>query len=245
MSRRKGHSGGSWKVAYADFVTAMMAFFLLMWIMNMVPPETRQVLSTFFQPVADEKGMGGPQVLDAASNTMVPLARGIPNPDPAAEESQRFVIASRLRRIVMENPKLMDASGLSSDETGVLLRVNNNIMFRPGSAQLTPEAKHVMDGVLDVLKQYNMNLLIRGHAAEQEPVGGTLETPWELSGARSAAAASYILSTNEILPTRVRAISYGSTRPLRPDTSTENRLSNGRVEFYFHRPDALNFGSGL
>jgi chemotaxis protein MotB len=242
---RKGHSGGSWKVAYADFVTAMMAFFLLMWILNMVPPETKQILSTYFQPVAPEKGSGGPQVLDMATNTMVSKARGIPNPDKAAEESQRFVIASRLKRMLMEDPKLLEASGLSADETGVLLRVNNSIMFRPGSAQLTAEARRVMVGVLDVLKEYNMHLLVRGHAAEGERAGGPYETDWELSGARAAAAASYVLSGGEIIPTRVRAISYGSTRPLRPATTAENRLSNGRVEFYFHRPDALNFGSGL
>ncbi|GAB6124856.1 OmpA/MotB family protein [Humidesulfovibrio idahonensis] len=245
MARNKGHSGGSWKVAYADFVTAMMAFFLLMWILNMVPPETKQVLSTYFQPVADVKGSGGPQVLDAVSNAMVPQARGIPNPDAATEQSQRFVIASRLKRIIMDDKKLMDASGLSSDETGVLLRVNSDVMFHPGSAQLTPEAKRVLAGVLDVLKEYNMHLLVRGHAAEKENAGGPYETAWELSGARAANAASHVLESGEIIPTRVRAISYGATRPLRPDTSNANRLSNGRVEFYFHRPDALNFGSGL
>jgi chemotaxis protein MotB len=245
MARNRGHGSGSWKVAYADFVTAMMAFFLLMWILNMVPPETKQVLSTYFQPVADVKGSGGPQVLDAVSNTMVPQARGIPNPDTAAEESQRFVIASRLKRMVMANPALMEASGLSSDETGVLLRVNNNVMYHPGSAQLTPEAKRVLVGVLDILKEYNLHLLVRGHAAERENADGIYATAWELSGARAAAAASYVLSGGEIIPTRVRAISYGATRPLRPTTSEQNRLSNGRVEFYFHRPDALNFGSGL
>jgi len=243
---RKGHSGGSWKVAYADFVTAMMAFFLLMWIMNMVPPETRQVLSTYFQPISDERGQGGPEVLqDINSNALTSQTHGIPQPDKAAEQSQRFVIASKLKRIVMEDPQLQDASGLSSDETGVLLRVNNNIMFRAGSAQLTPEAKRVLDGVLDVLKKYNMHLLVRGHAAEQESTGGAFESAWELSGARASAAARFVLSSGDILPTRVRAISYGATRPLRPDTTETNRLSNGRVEFYFHRPDALNFGSGL
>lgn len=242
---RKGHSGGSWKVAYADFVTAMMAFFLLMWILNMVPPETKQVLSTYFQPVAPEKGSGGPQVLDVVSNAMQPQARGIPNPDKAAEESQRFVIASRLKRMLIDNPRLDEASGLSADETGVLLRVNNNVMFHPGSAQLTAEAKTVIAGVLDVLKEYNMNLLVRGHAGDGEHLGGPYATDWELSGARAAATASFVLSGGGILPTRVRAISYGATRPLRPSLTQQNRLSNGRVEFYFHRPDALNFGSGL
>jgi len=221
-----------------------MAFFLLMWILNMVPPETKQVISTYFQPVAEDKGAGGPQVLDTVSNAMVQQARGIPNQDKATEQNQRFIIASRLKRLTMEDTRLLDSSSLSSDDTGVLLRVNNSVMFRPGSAQLSPEARKVLAGILGVLKEYNMELLVRGHAAETEHTGSAYDTAWELSGARAATAASHLLSGGEIIPTRVRAMAYGSTRPLRPSTSAENRLSNGRVEFYFHRPDAINFGSG-
>ena len=44
-----GHGGGSWKIAYADFVTAMMAFFLLMWLINTVPQETKENLSIYFK----------------------------------------------------------------------------------------------------------------------------------------------------------------------------------------------------
>ncbi len=245
MARKKFH-GGSWKVAYADFVTAMMAFFLLMWIMNMIPPETKMVLSTYFQPSSDTSGPGGPVMkLDVNANTADRALRGIPKPDDTQTQSQRFEIASKFKRLILDNPELMSQSGLSSDETGVLLRINNSAMFRPGSAQLTPEAKRVLDEAVDVLKEYNMDLLVRGHASLQEHAGGSFASPWELSGARAAAAAGHITSNGVILPTRVRAISYGSTRPLRPETTAENKLTNGRVELYFHRPDALNFGSGL
>jgi len=245
MARRRHGGGGSWKVAYADFVTAMMAFFLLMWILNMVPPETKNIISTYFQPADNGKGPGGPQVLDVETNAMTPLARGIPNRDPAAEEAQRFIIASRLKRVLMANPRLLDSSGLSADGTGVLLRVNNDIMYNPGSAQLTAEARRLIEGVEGVLKEYNMDLLVRGHAAAGEHAYGGFSTDWELSGARAAAAANQVLVDGAILPTRVRAISFGSTRPLRPSTTQANRLGNGRVEFYFHRPDALKFGSGM
>ncbi|HWR03251.1 MAG TPA: flagellar motor protein MotB [Humidesulfovibrio sp.] len=245
MARKKFH-GGSWKVAYADFVTAMMAFFLLMWILNIVPPETKQVLSTYFQPASDTSGPGGPvMILDVNANTADRAVRGIPKPDDAQSRSQRFEIASKFKRIILDNPELMSQSGLSSDETGVLLRINNSAMFAPGSAQLTPQARRVLDEALGVLKEYNMDLLVRGHAAQQEHTGGAFASPWELSGARAAAAAGYVSASGAIISTRVRAISYGATRPLRPETTQENKVTNGRVELYFHRPDALNFGSGL
>jgi chemotaxis protein MotB len=56
-----GHHGGAWKVAYADFVTAMMAFFLLLWLLNVTSPETRAGIADYFTPtigIKDSKGIG-------------------------------------------------------------------------------------------------------------------------------------------------------------------------------------------
>ncbi len=54
-----GHHGGAWKVAYADFVTAMMAFFLLMWLLNSTTEEQRRGISNYFGPVGIGVGQGG------------------------------------------------------------------------------------------------------------------------------------------------------------------------------------------
>lgn len=64
IKKGHGHHGGAWKVAYADFVTAMMAFFLLMWLINMSPPETLEAIATYFDPTnpavsSAESGAGG------------------------------------------------------------------------------------------------------------------------------------------------------------------------------------------
>ncbi|MEK7661600.1 MAG: flagellar motor protein MotB, partial [Pseudomonadota bacterium] len=57
-----GHHGGAWKVAYADFVTAMMAFFLLMWLINTTSPEQKRGIADYFAPAslsASTSGSGG------------------------------------------------------------------------------------------------------------------------------------------------------------------------------------------
>ena len=54
-----GHHGGAWKVAYADFVTAMMAFFLLMWLLNATTDEQKRGISDYFAPVAVSASTGG------------------------------------------------------------------------------------------------------------------------------------------------------------------------------------------
>src|SRR5438128_12345831 len=67
-SGHAGHHGGAWKVAYADFVTAMMAFFLLMWLINVTSPEQKTGIAEYFNPITVSQttaGSGG--VLDGAS----------------------------------------------------------------------------------------------------------------------------------------------------------------------------------
>ena len=54
-----GHHGGAWKVAYADFVTAMMAFFLLMWLLNTTSPEQKQGIADYFAPASISSSTSG------------------------------------------------------------------------------------------------------------------------------------------------------------------------------------------
>ena len=223
--------GSSWKVAYADFVTAMMAFFLLMWIMNMVPPNVQKQLEQYFK-----EGPKPPKAMIASSEG-VEAAR---QAGLSRDDAMRYAIAVRFKKIITEDPYLKQSSGLSSDDVGVLLRIQNGMLFRQGSAELTEEAKHLLAEAVDVMKTYNLYLVIRGHADASEADKSTFASNWELSGARAAAAARYIITEGGIQATRVRAVAYGDSRPLVPDFSPEAAASNRRVEFYFHRPEAVS-----
>ncbi|MGV3577103.1 MAG: flagellar motor protein MotB [Devosia sp.] len=86
-----GHHGGAWKIAYADFVTAMMAFFLLMWLINMTTVEQKQGLADYFSPpsvsVAATSGAGGVmggQAMDDAGSSMSGSASDIMAKEPAS-----------------------------------------------------------------------------------------------------------------------------------------------------------------
>ena len=223
--------GSSWKVAYADFVTAMMAFFLLMWIINMTPPATLKQLEQYFQ--GDPKPAQGALFSPDANERQHTAALN-------RDEAMRYAIAVRFKKIITEDPFLKSSSGISSDDVGVLLRLQSGMLFTPGSAELTEAAKRLLADVVDVLKTYNVALVIRGHADAAEAVKGLYPSNWELSGARSAAAARAIIAMGGIQANRIRAVAYGDSRPLMPDFSPEAVAANRRVEFYFHRPDVTN-----
>ena len=90
-----GHHGGAWKVAYADFVTAMMAFFLLMWLLNATTEKQRQGLADYFDPTVVKTSSGGADTFAAENN---PAAADAPA-TPAAEDGFDAVardVATRL-----------------------------------------------------------------------------------------------------------------------------------------------------
>lgn len=232
--------GSAWKVAYADFVTALMAFFLLMWILNMTPPETKAGLAAYF-------ASGG----NLSTNTTSPISNNpfINTTDKldlrdikiSEVEKSHYAIAQKLKDMLMADAIPQSASGISADDVGVQLRVNSDALFTPGSAELNEDGKKVLVGVLSILQEYNLYMVVRGHADSNEiQPDSVYPSAWELSAARAAHTVSYLVSQG-IKPTRLRAIAYGDTRPLEPASTEESRSRNRRVEFHFHRPEVMNY----
>ncbi len=230
--------GGAWKVAYADFVTAMMAFFLLLWVLSMVPPETRAGLAAYFS---------GDRNFDSSSTSPVSNNPFIQNTDKidtrdikiSEVEKSHYAIAQKIKQLLMADSVPQNASGISADDVGVQLRVNSDIMFKPGTVELLPEGDKVLSSVLSLMEEYNLYLVVRGHADSVE-AAPPYASAWELSGARAAAMVNY-LAQRGIKATRMRAVSYGDTRPLKPGIDEQSRAMNRRVEFFFHRPEVMSY----
>ena len=230
--------GGAWKVAYADFVTAMMAFFLLLWVLSMVPPETRAGLAAYFS---------GDRNFDSSSTSPVSNNPFIQNTDKidardikiSEVEKSHYAIAQKIKQMLMSDAIPQSASGISADDVGVQLRVNSDIMFKPGSVDLLPDGERVLTAVLDLMDEYNLYLVVRGHADSAE-TAPPFTSAWELSGARAASMVNYLVQ-HGVKATRMRAVSYGDTRPLKPGFDEQSRAMNRRVEFFFHRPEVMSY----
>lgn len=229
--------GGAWKVAYADFVTAMMAFFLLMWILNMVPPETKAGLAAYF---SGERNFDSSSTSPISNNPFIQNTDKIDTRDIKINETERshYAIAQKLK-MIMADAVPQSASGISADDLGVQLRVNSDALFARGSIKITPEAEKVFKGVLNILQEYNLYLVVRGHADSNEAIP-PFPSAWELSGARAATVLHYLADKN-IKPSRLRGVAYGDTRPLKPGFDESSRAANRRVEFFFHRPEVMSY----
>lgn len=169
----EGHHGGSWKVAYADFVTAMMAFFLMLWLLSMVSTEKRAVLAAYFKDFSlFEKG-GKSFMMDGGIKPTIQHQTGsdvvdITNESGTAmnEEIAAKILASLESR--GDYPKNQVLVEMSPD--GIRIQIvdsKENPIFPPGSAQLTDAGK----------KSSNLSLQFSGISGTKSLWRGTLTDP--------------------------------------------------------------------
>lgn len=224
----EGHHGGAWKVAYADFVTAMMAFFLLMWLLAMVSPEKRAALSEYFKHFSIfEKGgqsfmmEGQQQVLEQKGQEMKTFDFGEGKAALSSED-----LKEKLKKAIEEKLRaLKDQAVVDIFEGGVriqLVDLEGKSMFQPGSAQLTTSAKEILKLVGENIKDLPNRIAVEGHT-DASPLKTGRITNWELSTDR-ASSARRELEANGIDPARIaRVVGYADTELLVKDNPHDPR----------------------
>jgi chemotaxis protein MotB len=188
------HHGGSWKVAYADFVTAMMAFFMVMWILGMDDKVKQAVEGYFTNPIGMRKGYStGSSPLSSGSSPGAIRTTPIRMVTRSFEEQRFREIAKRLEA------KLRDAGiGAAGANVQVIvtdqgLRIelvegpDGETFFAFGSSQLKPAASHALALIAEELKESGTGIVVEGHT-DAAPFGSPGYSNWELSSDRANAA---------------------------------------------------------
>ncbi|MBU1610887.1 MAG: OmpA family protein, partial [Proteobacteria bacterium] len=157
---------------------------------------------------------------------------------PSSDDSQVMAgVIIKLKSLIQDDKRFKNTSGIAADREGALMYVQAGAIFKPGSAQLTSEAKTALDRVIAVLEEYPINLVVRGHTDDMPTNSAHYPSNWELSAARAANALAYIVDIGGIPDNRVKAVGYADTRPVKPNVTEEGRRANQRVEFFFHKPN--------
>lgn len=211
--RRGGHHGGSWKIAYADFITAMMAFFLVMWLISIVPREELKGIAEYFRMPLRVALTGGPS--SSAETSAIPGGGQDPlrsqgdvrraegnrveaQPMGDAERRDRHRLErlkSRLESLIEESPVLKNfRPQLLIDMTTEGLRIQivdnqNRPMFATGSADVQPYMRDILRELGPVLNDLPNKVSIAGHTdASQYARGERAYSNWELSADRANAS---------------------------------------------------------
>ncbi|HET6942346.1 MAG TPA: flagellar motor protein MotB [Sphingomicrobium sp.] len=221
MQTHAVHHGGAWKVAYADFVTAMMAFFLLMWLLGSTTEKQRKALADYFSPTVVQKRqqsagsdglLGGDSIIakdNYANRSTQAGTRTITIPRDSAggaregtsketdrERFERLQQALR-NRLARERSLSRFARSLRFTETADGLRIDlvddaNFSMFLVGTSILTPEARRLLPLVADELAEVPNDIRIRGHT-DASPYSAGARNNWTLSGGRADATRQQLM----------------------------------------------------
>ncbi|MFT4011915.1 MAG: flagellar motor protein MotB [Paracoccus sp. (in: a-proteobacteria)] len=197
-----GHHGGAWKVAYADFVTAMMAFFLLMWLLNATTEKQRKGLAEYFNPTILQSTTGGAsgpfggQTQDAATNSGSGMGasrdtRGGDGRDAAFQEMARHIqnqLTGSGAESLQKRNLLRHVVTRMTDEGLVieLTDLTDEPLFSEDTAQPTPILQELSAILAGVLGRVKNQLAIGGHVRSYPEL--LIHSPvWALSDARAHA----------------------------------------------------------
>lgn len=242
MSRRRGGGGGGggggheaagmmrWLLTYADLITLMMAFFVIMYAMSKADVAKFNALKNTLAVAFRTDGDRSSIVFDHQGTQ--PIEQAISR--DGAKETEDF---QDIIRKIQANIKDPNSVGFVIDERGLTIRFTDSVLFDLGRADLRGDASGLLDSVGNALKNGGRYVRVEGHA-DNLPIN-TMQFPsnWELSSARSIAVTRYLIEKHGMDPHRLSSLGYGEYRPLYPNTTEENRAKNRRVDVVILRSD--------
>jgi chemotaxis protein MotB len=248
-----GHHGGAWKVAYADFVTAMMALFLLLWILATADPSKQKAIAQYFRdpgvfetstggggnnPVAQFFGEAG--ILDAKQGIL---------PENAIQ-GLKEQIEEELKQL-QEYPEIKDQIVIQITAEGLLIELidkdnKDRAFFDLSSAELKPALKHVLTKIVQQISQLSHKIAIGGHTDARPFRNNSFYSNWELSSSRALNARRAMEEAG--LPSgRIdRVVGYADSAPLvagDPLSPANRRISVLILQPQVATPPAITFTS--
>lgn len=253
----EAHHGGAWKVAYADFVTAMMAFFMLMWLLNATTEKQRKGIADYFSPTipvtrasgGGDGAFGGDSVF--TDETLAHTGHGgVPNPSKDKETDAprggagaggETKVLEELEEILSGNSGESMASALArrhvvtelTDE-GLVIEIfdlEDAPLFEPEGTDPTQAMRDLVTMFAGVFELVRNGVAVGGHVAAQ-PVVVAQKTAWALSGDR-ADRVRLMLEEAGVAPDRLQRVTGHADR--KPKARDPMAVRNNRIELILLR----------
>ncbi|CAN5895060.1 flagellar motor protein MotB [soil metagenome] len=227
-----GHHGGAWKVAYADFVTAMMALFMVLWLLATTDSASRKEISNYFRSgILPEGDMAMNHAAQIRPSVIEEAATPPPSDDQATtsdKESTAKQISDKLGRLAALDDEMAEVIRnvkIKITPEGVLIETvdeGDNLLFETASSKLNEPLQRFLKALAPMIVKVGHPVEINGHTDARAFAAGSKLNNWDLSYQR-ASAARQILEQNGVSPGQIigvfaRASSqlYEPTNPLSP-----------------------------
>lgn len=220
-----------WLVSYADFITLLFAFFVVLYATSSQNEEKEKSFEENVRAQFKMVGfLGGKDNNsgDPMGQVFDPLEM-IPRKDVGNAELEDYINRILDKNMTTEERKAV-ISGIRHDGTGVRISLAASTFFPSGSAKLRLPALKSLDKIAQILKVANRNVVIEGHTDDQPVQGGNFDSNWELGSLRATSVVRYLIKLHQMDPKKLAAASYADQQPLVPNDSESNRSKNRRIE---------------
>lgn len=241
--RKKQNGAPKWMVTYSDMITLVLVFFILLFSMSQIDMKKFEMITESFQDRA---------ILDFLPSTvpgddLAPIGEDQENEGSADEESlgasglldtleewekKEDALAKLIEdvEVFLESEGLTDEITANRTEEGVVLVMQDSILFQPAEASVLESGEVFLDEVGTLLEGIPNNVRVEGHT-DTRPIS-TYRYPsnWELSGARASSVIRYLLNNFDLDDQRLSLAGYGEMKPVAKNDTQENMAKNRRVE---------------
>ncbi|NQT68571.1 MAG: OmpA family protein [Desulfobacteraceae bacterium] len=222
----------SWIVTYADLMTLLLVFFILMYAissLNLV--KFKRVISSIQVNLGEKNpGIGLLEIVKVPEH----LDQKISLADLSGLKSRENEMLGDIDDLIQEK-KLGQHIIAQISDGKIHIQIRGKVLFDSGAAQLNEDAKPILDKITDIIQDYEeFNVNIKGHTDDTPISTAQFASNWELSAIRATTVLKYLID-GEVSPMRLTATGYGDLLPLVANDSAENRAINRRVEFVLER----------
>ena len=220
-----------WLVSYADFITLLFAFFVVMYAISSVNEGKYKVLSNSMIEAFNKNQTGmyaGDSVMEIDSENYTAFAQS----EAAADGYS--VLDEKMRGIANDILKAMDSLvkdgqvRVMINRRGVTVDINAGVLFEPGEASLGRNSATILRAVAQKLKKVSNNVGIEGHT-DDKPISTLLyPSNWELSSARASSVVRLFIESG-VKPSRLTAVGYADQKPVESNHTERGRDRNRRV----------------
>lgn len=242
--------GSSWLTTYADMVTLLMCFFVLIYAMSSVDLAKFQAfVSGLAVPFGNEAGEGllpdNDGLSPETSPTVAPPVELTPDISDVVDRTEVTDAAmDRLDEVQQALDAALTEAGLTDlvdqrrEDRGLVVSVaSDDVLFALGSTEISAVGAKVIATVSGTLDDFDNEVMVEGHT-DDLPLARGSYTNWNLSTDRAVAVVSRMIDRHRFPADRLGALGYGEYRPLVENSGSSNRARNRRVDFVVLRDDA-------
>lgn len=214
-----------WLITYADLITLLLAFFIMMYTFSKQDSQKYQELTGHLKTIfTGHSGITGKG--NGASGAPVDPQGHLSITENGDVKRQ---LEDEIKGLIGGEEMKRNISVLS-DERGIVIRILDKAFFDEGKADLKERARKALDRILPVVRKINNHIRIEGHTDDIPIKTSEFKSNWELSVRRATEVVRYFVERYDFPPQRISAVGYAEYRPVMSNDTPDNRAMNRRIE---------------